>query len=86
MAGLIAGSGQGGGPAEVAPGPTWSTSRWPAPTAPPPSGRSWPPLQLADAAHDRFNLRVLNISLGAAADDPATAPLTEARRPLCRSS
>ena len=35
-------------------------------------------LQLADAARDRFNLRVLNISLGAPADDPATAPLTEA--------
>jgi hypothetical protein len=43
-------------------------------------------MQLADAARDRWNLKVLNVSLGAPADDPATAPLTEARRPLCRSS
>jgi hypothetical protein len=35
-------------------------------------------MQLADTARDRFNLRVLNVSLGAPADDPATAPLTEA--------
>ena len=35
-------------------------------------------MQLADAARDRLNLRVLNVSLGAPADDPATAPLTEA--------
>ena len=35
-------------------------------------------MQLADAGRERFNLRVLNVSLGAPADDPATAPLTEA--------
>ena len=43
-----------------------------------PLGQVLAALQLADAARDRFNLRVLNISLGAPADDPATAPLTEA--------
>jgi hypothetical protein len=36
-------------------------------------------MQLADADRDRWwNLRILNVSLGAPADDPATAPLTEA--------
>jgi len=39
-------------------------------------------MQLAGAARDRFNLRVLNVSLGAPADDPATAPLTEAAERL----
>jgi len=35
-------------------------------------------MQLADSSRERFGIRVLNISLGAPPDDPATAPLTEA--------
>jgi serine protease AprX len=78
MAGLIAGSGQGGGPAGVAPGADLVDLKVAGADGATTLGQVLAALQLADAARDRFNLRVLNISLGAPADDPATAPLTEA--------
>ncbi|HEX3215071.1 MAG TPA: S8 family serine peptidase [Actinomycetota bacterium] len=78
MAGLIAGSGQAGGPAGVAPGADLVDLKVAGADGATTLGQVLAALQLADAARDRFNLRVLNISLGAPADDPATAPLTEA--------
>jgi serine protease AprX len=78
MAGLIAGNGQGGGPAGIAPGADLVDLKVAGADGATTLGQVLAALQLADAARDRFNLRVLNISLGAPADDPATAPLTEA--------
>jgi serine protease AprX len=78
MAGLIAGSGQGGGPAGVAPGAGLVDLKVAGADGSTTLGQVLAAMQLADAARDRFNLRVLNVSLGAPADDPATAPLTEA--------
>ncbi len=78
MAGLIAGSGQGGGPAGVAPGADLVDLKVAGADGATTLGQVLAALQLADAARERWNLRVLNISLGAPAGDPATAPLTEA--------
>jgi serine protease AprX len=78
MAGLIAGNGQGGGPAGVAPGADLVDLKVAGADGSTTLGQVLLAMQLADASRDRFNLRVLNVSLGAAADDPATAPLTEA--------
>ncbi|HJW36965.1 MAG TPA: S8 family serine peptidase, partial [Actinomycetes bacterium] len=78
MAGLIAGSGQHGGPAGVAPGVDLVDLKVAGADGATTLGQVLAAMQLADAARDRFNLRVLNVSLGAPADDPATAPLTEA--------
>gem|GEM_PF-228474 len=82
MAGLIAGSGQGGGPAGIAPGADLIDLKVAGADGATTLGQVLAAMQLADAARDRFNLRVLNISLGAPADDPATAPLTEAAERL----
>jgi serine protease AprX len=78
MAGLIAGSGQGGGPAGVAPGAGLVDLKVAGADGSTTLGQVLAAMQLADAARGRWNLRVLNVSLGAPADDPATAPLTEA--------
>ena len=78
MAGLIAGSGQGGGPAGVAPGADLVDLKVAGADGATTLGQVLAALQLTDAARERWNLRVLNISLGAPAGDPATAPLTEA--------
>jgi serine protease AprX len=78
MAGLIAGSGQGGGPAGVAPGADLVDLKVAGADGATTLGQVLAALQLADAARERWNLRILNISLGAPAGDPATAPLTEA--------
>ena len=78
MAGLIAGSGQPGGPAGVAPGVDLVDLKVAGADGATTLGQVLAAMQLADAARDRLNLRVLNVSLGAPADDPATAPLTEA--------
>jgi serine protease AprX len=78
MAGQIAGSGQGGGPAGVAPGVDLVDLKVAGADGATTLGQVLAAMQLADAARDRLNLRVLNVSLGAPADDPATAPLTEA--------
>ncbi|HWC44216.1 MAG TPA: S8 family serine peptidase [Actinomycetota bacterium] len=82
MAGLIAGSGQGGGPAGIAPGADLVDLKVAGADGATTLGQVLAAMQLADAARDRFNLRVLNVSLGAPADDPATAPLTEAAERL----
>jgi serine protease AprX len=82
MAGLIAGGGQGGGPAGVAPGADLVDLKVAGADGATTLGQVLAAMQLADAARDRFNLRVLNVSLGAPADDPATAPLTEAAERL----
>jgi serine protease AprX len=82
MAGLIAGSGQGGGPAGIAPGADLIDLKVAGADGATTLGQVLAAMQLADAARDRFNLRVLNVSLGAPADDPATAPLTEAAERL----
>ena len=78
MAGLIAGSGQGGGPAGVAPGADLVDLKVAGADGATTLGQVLAARQRADAARERWNLRVLNISLGAPAGDPATAPLTEA--------
>jgi serine protease AprX len=78
MAGLIAGDGQGGGPAGVAPGADLVDLKVAGADGATTLGQVLAAMQLADASRERFNLRVLNVSLGAPADDPATAPLTEA--------
>jgi serine protease AprX len=78
MAGLIAGGGQGDGPAGVAPGASLVDLKVAGADGATTLAQVLAGLQLADAARERFNLRVLNVSLGAPADDPATAPLTEA--------
>jgi serine protease AprX len=78
MAGLIAGSGQGGGPAGIAPGAGLVDLKVAGADGSTTLGQVLAAMQLADAGRERFNLRVLNVSLGAPADDPATAPLTEA--------
>ena len=82
MAGLIAGGGQGGGPAGVAPGADLVDLKVAGADGATTLGQVLAAMQLADASRDRFNLRVLNVSLGAPADDPATAPLTEAAERL----
>jgi serine protease AprX len=82
MAGLIAGSGQGGGPPGIAPGADLIDLKVAGADGATTLGQVLAAMQLADAARDRFNLRVLNVSLGAPADDPATAPLTEAAERL----
>jgi serine protease AprX len=82
MAGLIAGGGQGGGPAGVAPGADLVDLKVAGADGATTLGQVLAAMQLADAGRDRFNLRVLNVSLGAPADDPATAPLTEAAERL----
>jgi len=78
MAGLIAGSGQGGGPSGVAPGVDLVDLKVAGADGSTTLGQVLLAMQLADASRERFHLRVLNIALGAPADDPATAPLTEA--------
>jgi serine protease AprX len=78
MAGLVAGSGRGGGPAGVAPGVDLVDLKVAGADGSTTLGQVLAAMQLAAASRERFNLRVLNISLGAPADDPATAPLTEA--------
>jgi serine protease AprX len=78
MAGLIAGGGQGGGPAGVAPGADLVDLKVAGADGSTTLGQVLAAMQLAHAARERFNLRVLNVSLGAPAHDPATAPLTEA--------
>jgi serine protease AprX len=78
MAGLIAGSGRGGGPAGVAPGAHLVDLKVAGADGATTLGQVLAAMQLAAASRERFNLRVLNVSLGAPADDPATAPLTEA--------
>jgi len=78
LAGLIAGGGQGGGPAGGAPGADLVDLKVAGADGSTTLGQVLAAMQLADAARERFNLRVLNLSLGAPADDPATAPLTEA--------
>jgi serine protease AprX len=78
MAGLIAGSGQGGGPAGIAPGVDLVDLKVAGADGATTLDQVLAAMRLADAARERFNLRVLNVSLGAPADDPATAPLTEA--------
>jgi serine protease AprX len=78
MAGLIAGGGQGGGPAGVAPGADLVDLKVAGADGSTTLGQVLAAMQLADASRERFNLRVLNVSLGAPADDRATAPLTEA--------
>jgi serine protease AprX len=82
MAGLIAGGGQGGGPAGVAPGANLVDLKVAGADGATTLGQVLAAMQLADAGRDRFSLRVLNVSLGAPADDPATAPLTEAAERL----
>jgi serine protease AprX len=78
MAGLIAGGGQGGGPPGVAPGVDLVDLKVAGADGATTLGQVLLAMQLADTSRERFNLRVLNVSLGAPADDPATAPLTEA--------
>jgi serine protease AprX len=78
MAGLIAGDGAAGGPAGTAPGASLVDLRVAGADGATTLGRVLLALQLADLACERLHLRVLNLSLGAPADDPATAPLTEA--------
>jgi serine protease AprX len=82
MAGLIAGGGEGGGPAGIAPGADLVDLKVAGADGATTLGQVLAAMQLADAGRDRFNLRVLNLSLGAPADDPATAPLTEAAERL----
>src|SRR4029453_15608385 len=77
MAGLIAGGGQGGGPVGVAPGSSLVDLKVAGADGATTLGPVLAALQLADAARDRWNLRILNVSLGSPADDPATVPLTE---------
>ena len=61
MAGLIAGSGQGGGPARVAPGADLIDLKVAGADGATTLGQVLAAMQLADAARDRFNLRVLNV-------------------------
>jgi serine protease AprX len=78
MAGLIAGDGRGGGPAGTAPGADLVDLKVAGADGATTLGQVLLAMQLADSSRERFGIRVLNISLGAPADDPATAPLTEA--------
>jgi serine protease AprX len=78
MAGLIAGSGGRAGPSGVAPGADLVDLKVAGRDGSTTLGQVLYALQLADASRDRFDIKVLNLSLGAPADDPATAPLTEA--------
>jgi serine protease AprX len=78
MAGLIAGDGRGGGPAGTAPGADLVDLKVAGANGTTTLAQVLLAMQLADSSRERFDIRVLNISLGAPADDPATAPLTEA--------
>jgi serine protease AprX len=78
MAGLIAGSGRAGGPAGVAPAADLVDLKVAGADGTTSLGQVLAAMQLAAASRDHFNLRVLNVSLGAPAGDPAAAPLTEA--------
>jgi serine protease AprX len=78
MAGLIAGDGRGGGPVGAAPGADLVDLKVAGADGSTTLAQVLLAMQLADSARERFDIRVLNISLGAPADDPATAPLTEA--------
>jgi serine protease AprX len=78
MAGLIAGDGSAGGPAGTAPGADLVDLKVAGADGATTLGQVLLAMQLADSSRERFGIRVLNISLGAPADDPATAPLTEA--------
>jgi serine protease AprX len=78
MAGLIAGSGRGGGPAGVAPAARLVDLKVAGAAGSTTLGRVLLAMQLADAGRGHLNLRVLNLSLAVPADDPAVAPLTEA--------
>jgi serine protease AprX len=78
MAGLIAGDGRAGGPAGTAPGADLVDLKVAGADGATTLGQVLLAMQLADSSRERFGIRVLNISLGAPADDPATAPLTEA--------
>jgi serine protease AprX len=78
MAGLIAGDGRAGGPAGTAPGADLVDLKVAGADGATTLGQVLLAMQLADSSRLRFGIRVLNISLGAPADDPATAPLTEA--------
>jgi len=78
MAGLVAGDGRGGGPAGTAPGADLVDLKVAGADGATTLGQVLLAMQLADSSRERFGIRVLNVSLGAPADDPATAPLTEA--------
>jgi serine protease AprX len=78
MAGLIAGDGRGGGPAGAAPGADLVDLKVAGADGSTTLAQVLLAMQLADSARERLDIRVLNISLGAPAEDPATAPLTEA--------
>jgi serine protease AprX len=78
MAGLVAGDGRGGGPAGTAPAADLVDLKVAGADGSTTLGQVLFAMQLAASARGRFGIRVLNVSLGAPADDPATAPLTEA--------
>jgi serine protease AprX len=78
MAGLIAGDGGRSGPTGVAPDADLVDLKVADRNGDTSLGQVLYALQLADSARKRFNIKVLNLSLGVPADDPATAPLTEA--------
>jgi serine protease AprX len=78
MAGLVAGDGSGGGPAGTAPAAGLVDLKVAGADGSTTLGQVLSAMQLAASSRERFGIRVLNLSLGAPADDPATAPLTEA--------
>jgi serine protease AprX len=78
MAGLVAGDGSGGGPAGTAPAADLVDLKVAGADGSTTLGQVLVAMQLAASSRERFGIRVLNLSLGAPADDPATAPLTEA--------
>ena len=78
MAGLIAGDGGRSGPSGVAPGADLVDLKVAGRDGGTTLGQVLYALQLAAWSKDRFDIKVLNLSLGAPASDPATAPLTEA--------
>src|SRR4029450_11725567 len=73
-AGRTAGSRQGGGPAGVAPGASLVDLKVAGADGATTLGQVPAGLQLADAARERFNLRILNVSLGARAPHPPPGP------------
>jgi serine protease AprX len=78
MAGLVAGDGGRSGPSGVAPDADLVDLKVAGRDGGTTLGQVLYALQLAAWSQDRFDIKVLNLSLGAPADDPATAPLTEA--------
>jgi subtilisin family serine protease len=70
MAGLIAGDGSAGGPAGTAPGADLVDLKVAGADGATTLGQVLLAMQLADSSRERFGIRVLNISLGAPADDP----------------